>query len=298
MRTLALVVALLGLSHPASAQVALGKYGRLRLQTAHTCPPAGFINVWCKTSDSTCYQTDSTCTDTPLGGGGGAGTFATIYSATSSDNLVPVDSTGGAVGFNRTDVATGQLASVNLENTTAATSGNQKYSPMLTLLGRGYETTGPSSGAFGWALQAQPVEDTAGRGDLAFYTKVGAGSWTKFLSFTYDPVSTVHRVKSNTSIVQFLNSANAGTSAQSNDMYLLTNASAIEYINQSHLGPYTDGQVSLGNDSKAWKFLQLTPISAPANPTTGNWRIYVDAGDGNKLKAKASTGTVVTLGTP
>ena len=41
----------------------------------------------------------------------------------------------------------------------------------------------------------------------------------------------------------------------------------------------------------------LTPITAPASPATG-WLLYVDSGDGNKLKAKASTGTVVTLATP
>jgi hypothetical protein len=41
----------------------------------------------------------------------------------------------------------------------------------------------------------------------------------------------------------------------------------------------------------------LVPQTAPSNPASG-WVLYVDSGDGNKLKAKASTGTVVTLGTP
>lgn len=43
--------------------------------------------------------------------------------------------------------------------------------------------------------------------------------------------------------------------------------------------------------------LTIPPISAPASPS-GGWRFYVDSGDGNKLKAKASTGTIVTLGVP
>lgn len=42
---------------------------------------------------------------------------------------------------------------------------------------------------------------------------------------------------------------------------------------------------------------RMTPIAAPSSPATG-WYLYVDSGDSNKLKAKASTGTVVTLGTP
>lgn len=41
----------------------------------------------------------------------------------------------------------------------------------------------------------------------------------------------------------------------------------------------------------------LAPQTAPASPASG-WTLYTDSGDGNKLKAKASTGTVVTLGTP
>lgn len=41
----------------------------------------------------------------------------------------------------------------------------------------------------------------------------------------------------------------------------------------------------------------LPPVAAPAAPASG-WIIYTDAGDGNKLKAIASTSTVVTLGTP
>lgn len=41
----------------------------------------------------------------------------------------------------------------------------------------------------------------------------------------------------------------------------------------------------------------LAPSTAPAAPSSG-WTLYTDSGDGNKLKAKASTGTIVTLGTP
>jgi hypothetical protein len=41
----------------------------------------------------------------------------------------------------------------------------------------------------------------------------------------------------------------------------------------------------------------LPPQTAPASPASG-WVLYIDSGDGNKLKAKASTGTVVTIGTP
>jgi hypothetical protein len=43
--------------------------------------------------------------------------------------------------------------------------------------------------------------------------------------------------------------------------------------------------------------LNVPPRPAPAAPSIG-WVLYSDSGDGNKLKAKAYTGIVVTLGTP
>jgi hypothetical protein len=43
----------------------------------------------------------------------------------------------------------------------------------------------------------------------------------------------------------------------------------------------------------------FNPLTPPATPaTSGAWILYVDSTDGNKLKAKASTGTIVILGTP
>jgi hypothetical protein len=41
----------------------------------------------------------------------------------------------------------------------------------------------------------------------------------------------------------------------------------------------------------------IVPTTVPASPSHG-WTLYCDSGDGNKLKAKASTGTIITLGTP
>lgn len=41
----------------------------------------------------------------------------------------------------------------------------------------------------------------------------------------------------------------------------------------------------------------LLPQTAPSAPDSG-WTLYTDSGDSNKLKAIASNGTIVTLGTP
>ena len=67
--------------------------------------------------------------------------------------------------------------------------------------------------------------------------------------------------------------------------------------------PETDNSLNIGAVGAAisrthTNRMQMSADTAPASPAAANWVVYVDAGDSNKLKAKASTGTVVTLGTP
>jgi hypothetical protein len=77
--------------------------------------------------------------------------------------------------------------------------------------------------------------------------------------------STVHAIKGNNNIMQFINSAGAGTSAQANDLYLKTAAgAAVELINASHMGSYTDGAISAGADGKRFSALYLTSFEVVA----------------------------------
>lgn len=47
------------------------------------------------------------------------------------------------------------------------------------------------------------------------------------------------------------------------------------------------------------RILGIRPgAAATASPLAGEWRFFVDSSDGNKLKAIASTGTIVLIGTP
>jgi hypothetical protein len=65
------------------------------------------------------------------------------------------------------------------------------------------------------------------------------------------------------------------------------------------LGLYTANTSDNGADSVTSKTHYLKAAAAPSSPAVaGSWALYVDSGDSNKLKAKHSTGTVVTLGTP
>ncbi len=63
-----------------------------------------------------------------------------------------------------------------LNNYTAATNGNQKFSPALAILGQGWGTTGGASQAVAFFLQNRPVQGTTATGDLVFSKTIDNGS--------------------------------------------------------------------------------------------------------------------------
>lgn len=117
---------------------------------------------------------------------GGAQTFATLYSATSNDNIVPVDSTGNSVRFSRSNTGTGQLAGAALINSTAATVGAQKFSPGLELTGNGWRTgSGGASEAVGWMMQVRPVQGVADPdAELVFWNSINGSSYAEVLKMS------------------------------------------------------------------------------------------------------------------
>lgn len=44
-----------------------------------------------------------------------------------------------------------------------------------------------------------------------------------------------------------------------------------------------------------YPYVHVAPAAAPASPASGSQRLFLDSGDGNKLKRKDSTGTVTTI---
>ncbi len=79
---------------------------------------------------------------------------------------------------------TAQNVSATIQNTTAAALGAQQYSPVLELLGNGWDSTASSSKTSKWGLQAIPVQ-TAGNptGQLGFYYSTNAGAYAVSLAF-------------------------------------------------------------------------------------------------------------------
>lgn len=128
------------------------------------------------------------------------------------------------------------------------------------------------------------------------YALMGSSGDGQALNF-YQPVDPVHQIKGAGFYTRLNNYFGWGPadSASKTPVTSLTSPSAavVEVNNGTRVssgGSY--GEIDLAT-------VQLAPAAAPAAPAlAGAWVLYVDSGDGNKLKAKASTGTVVTIGTP
>ncbi len=91
-----------------------GPYMRLRLQTAGTTPPTGYVNVFAKSADKHVYAVDSTATETDLTGGGGGGVeLDEANTWTASQNVASVALSDGA--NIATDASLGNVFTVTLE---------------------------------------------------------------------------------------------------------------------------------------------------------------------------------------
>ncbi len=81
-----------------------------------------------------------------------------------------------------TGINTGQTAGMTLINTDFATVGAQKFSPMLTLQGSGWNTTVvAATNTVAISLQVRPVQAATPTGDLVFWKNINAGGQTEFL---------------------------------------------------------------------------------------------------------------------
>jgi hypothetical protein len=68
-----------------------------------------------------------------------------------------------------------------LQNTTAATSGNQKWSPRLHWSGSGYGTTGSAAQTVDWIAELQPVQGAAApTNQLVFSYQTNGAGFTKY----------------------------------------------------------------------------------------------------------------------
>lgn len=158
------------------------------------------------------------------------------------------------------------------------------------------------TGTFEFADVLQLDNGTTGKGTHAT-AAYNSGSFGQFVAEAEDYAAT-----SNSVVMLQYGSAATGTTLGLANAHL----GLLGFLNTSNAAIYTNNSTPItfgvngatvfsltagGIDLVAGKSTILRPGTAPASPSSG-WAFYVDSGDGNKLKAKASTGTTVTLGTP
>ncbi len=108
-----------------------------------------------------------------LQGAPSAGTNATLTNSWalwvgSGDSLFERNATGATVG----------TSALTIGQRDAATSGNQKYSPMLRFYGSGYDADNTVSRTWEIGAQAVPVQGNTVTGSLNFYARLDGGSWS------------------------------------------------------------------------------------------------------------------------
>jgi len=135
--------------------------------------------------DGTNFQIQSTLGNAAAGGGTPAGSDTYVQyndsSAFGGNAGLTINKTTGALTHTRTTLAANTLGTgYLLTNTTAATSGNQSYSPAIQLTGQGWKTTATAaSQAVDWYIFNQPVQGAANpTTNLLFQSQVNGGTIT------------------------------------------------------------------------------------------------------------------------
>lgn len=167
-------------------------------------------------------------------GGGSSGGGGAVSSVSNSDGTLTCSPTTGSVvcsianpvilpiTITPPQAANASVPGLNLTDSTAATSGNQRFSPGLVLTGQGWGTTAPGSQSVNWRIDNEPIQgSTAPDGVLTFGYQVNGGSYTTYLKI--DPANS--SIYLNGSVI---NNIDAGAG---NQLYLNgTNAQLIAAI--------------------------------------------------------------------
>jgi len=95
---------------------------------------------------------------------------------TIGDSLLEQNS-GSVVLYKTTQTANASVRGFTLDNGTAATAGNQQYSPEIILGGRGWSTGGAGNTVINFKTEVIPVEGANATGRLAISSSVGGGAY-------------------------------------------------------------------------------------------------------------------------
>lgn len=172
----------------------------------------------------------------------------------------------GSAEFNRKVYISKALAvgttqtviSASFINTTAASSGNQQYSPIFELGGYGYETGVGSSRPVKYGMQARPVQGATDPSvDLVFWESINSGAYTEVAYMTHDAGIGLTQLNTKTGVnFQISGRAGAGAFIKLDAVAMSGGTSgATKWFFSESDGAFrlaTDGEFALGLINKRW----------------------------------------------
>jgi hypothetical protein len=155
-----------------------------------------------------------------------------------------------------TGIGTAQTVGLTLNNTTAATTGAQQYSPLLEMLGKRY--TGSASQVVGWGLQAVSPSNGADAGYIAVYSNT-AGTRKQMLTFGQDPTfgspyETLALVDA-TQVFNIFTGSRDGLSLTNGQIFFYIGGNAVSVLSSTRFLPNSNLGQSLGDQSVEWNGL-------------------------------------------
>lgn len=204
------------------------------------------------------------------------------------------------------------------ENTTAATAGNQKYSPLNRQRGNGWKTNATAgSQSVEFATQVRPVQGAAApTGATHWLSQINGGGWTSRMNLDSAGLLTTTLINNGDGAVGA--PSYSFTSAPTTGFYFSSSAmrlalSGAERFNASTSGfafglvvtPMSDNATDLGATATRWKqgffsgYLEMSEIAAPTAPGADKGRLYlVDNGSGKtQLAIIFSSGAAQVIAT-
>lgn len=159
-------------------------------------------------------------------------------------------------------VGTAQTAAATLRNTTAATSGNQEYSPGLVLEGRAWNTGSSASQTTQWLIQERPIQGSTVGHDLMFWGSVNGGAATEIM-----------RLNSQSGFTNLYLKSTSGTSITSVDSLGVSSSGQLTLVGSS-------GTFINGNPRFQSAGVTIAQVTGSGLNLSANASITGDAGSG------------------